>query len=166
MKTVKKLEKGIVDLLLPRIKDEYKAFYFYRAASNWCKDKGFFIAAKYYQAESEDELEHSNKLQDYIVDWNVLPALSTIEGPAIEFKSLVEIIEKSYDLEYDLYEQYEDVSMKILEYPDACTWDFLQFFRTIQRESVAAVSDKLNVLDGVEPTKINLLLLEKNLFEG
>lgn len=164
MKTPEKLQSSIVKLLTDRISDEHKAFYFYRAASNWCKDKGFFKASAFFQTEATDELEHSKKLQDYLVDWNVVPELPTIESPAEDFSSLVEIIEKAYDIEYALYEEYEDISMTIFKMPDPCTFDFLQEFRTIQRTSVAEYSDKLNVLNGVEPTKINLLLIEKNLF--
>lgn len=163
MKKPIQLPKAVVELIVPRIKDEYTAFYFYRAAANWCRDKAFFKAAEFFENEAVAETEHAKKLQDYVVDWNVLPDLSIIPAPPM-FSSLIDVIEKSYDLEYDLYEKYEDISMKIFEFPDLCTFDFLQHFRTIQRESVAEYSDMLNMLEGVEPTKTNLLLLEKKLF--
>ena len=160
-----KLEQGVVDLLLPRLQDEYKAFYMYRAASNWCKDVGFFKAAAFFAAESEDELEHAKKIETYLVDWNVTPDLPTVEKPQIEFSSLMEIIESAYGIEYDLYEAYEKTSMDIFNLPDLCTFDFLQKFRTIQRKSVAEYSDKLNLLDGVDTKdKFKMLLLEEQLF--
>lgn len=158
-----KLEKQVVDLLIPRIQDEYSASYFYQAAHNWCADKGFFKAAAFFKEESGDEIEHAQTIQKYIVDWNVQPTLLQIPAPPT-FTSLVDIIEKAYGIEYDLYEKYEDDSMKALALPDPCTFDFLQQFRSIQQKSVAEYSDKLNILEGVEPTKINLLLIEEKLF--
>lgn len=158
-----KLIREAVELITPRISDEYKAMYFYRSAANWCRDEGFFKAAEYFEHESKEELEHSEGLQKYLVDWNVLPDLPKIEKPQT-FSSLMEIIESAYKMEYDLYEAYEETSMKILDIPDPCSFDFLQKYRMIQTESVANYADKLNMLNGVEPTKINLLLIEKKLF--
>lgn len=162
-----KLSKEVVDLLLPRIKDEFTAFYFYRAATNWCQDKGFFIASKFFAAESDDELTHAKKLESYIVDWNVLPVLPTIQAPEIEFKNLADVIQQAYEMEYGLYEAYEDTSMKIFKTADLCVFDFLQFFRTKQKDAVAEYSDKLNVLEGTNlGDKFQMLMLEETLFEG
>jgi len=44
-------------------------------------------------------------------------------------------------------------------------FDFLQFFRGVQTMSVAEYATMLNLLDGVERTKLNFLLLEEKLFE-
>lgn len=165
MKKPIKLSKEVVDLLLPRLKDEFNAFYFYRSASNWCKDKGFFKAAEFFVKESEDESEHAKGIENYIVDWNVIPTLPTIEKPILEFKSLVDIIEKAYTIEYDLYEAYEETSMDIFKTGDLCVFDFLQKYRTIQKDSVAEYSDKINLLEGCnESSKFELLMLEKKLF--
>lgn len=160
-----KLSPEVVGLLLPRLKDEFTAYYFYRSASNWCKNVGFFKAAQFFAKESDDELTHAKKLEDYMIDWNVIPELPTIVKPEITFKTLPEIIEKAYKLEYNLYEEYEDTSAKIFKTGDLCVFDFLQFFRVKQKESVAEYSDKLNVLEGVNiANKFELLMLEENLF--
>lgn len=159
-----KLEKDIAKLLNDRIVDEYNAFYLYRSASNWCKGVGFFKAADFFEGESKDELEHSKKLQDYLVDWNLTPQLPDINQPDLEFKSLVEVIERAYEIEYDLYEKYEKTTKQIFDKNDMCTFFFLQFFNDVQRKSVAEYSDKLNLLEGVGGTKFELLLLEEKLF--
>lgn len=165
MKKPIKLPEEIVKLLLPRLKDEFDAAYMYRAASNWCQGVGYFKAAEFFAKESEDELAHAKGIEKYLVDWNVIVSLPKIETPASEFTDLVAVLDKAYAIEYDLYEEYEDTSMKIFEKGDLSTFDFLQHYRTIQRKSVAEYSDKLNMLEGVNPKdKMNLLLLEKKLF--
>lgn len=165
MKKPVKLSKEVVDLLLPRLADEFTAYYFYRSAANWCKNVGFFKAAEFFQAESNDELEHAKGIENYLVDWNITPDLPKIDKPVLEFDGLPDVISQAYQLEYDLYEEYEDTSMKIFKTGDLCVFDFLQQYRGIQKQSVADFSDMLNVLDGVDTKdKFQLLLLEKKLF--
>lgn len=165
MKKPQKLSKEVVDLLLPRLKDEFNASYFYRSASNWCKNVGFFKAAAYFEKESLDETDHATGIQNYLVDWNITPELPAIAKPVLEFTDLGDVIQKAYDMEYALYEEYEDTSMKIFKTGDLCVFDFLQAYRSIQKNSVAEYSDKLNVLEGCDAKdKFQMLLLEEKLF--
>jgi len=166
MKKPVKLSDEVVNLLLPRLSDEFKAYYFYRSASNWCKNVGFFIAAEYFAKESNDELEHAKGIENFLVDWNISPKLPTIDAPEINFGGLAEIIDAAYKLEYDLYEEYEDTSAKIFKTGDLCVFDFLQKYRSIQQVSVAEYSDMINMLEGVDvKSKFEMIMLEKKLFE-
>jgi ferritin len=165
MNKPEKLSQEIVNLLLPRLQDEYNAFYLYRSASNWCKNVGYFKAAEFFKAESDDELSHAKKIEDYLTDWNVTPILPTVNKPVLSFKNLGEVIQAGYNAEYKLYGEYEDTSLKIFKLGETCTFDFLQFFRETQTKSVAEYSDKLNMLDGCDVnSKFEMLLLEKKLF--
>ena len=65
MKTPESLPENIVALLLPRLSDEFTAYYTYRAASNWCKNVGFMVAAEYFAKESADELSHAKRIEDF-----------------------------------------------------------------------------------------------------
>jgi len=165
MQTAKTLEPSIVAILLPRLQDEFNAYYFYRAASNWCKSVGFNLAATYFAKESEDELSHAKKIEQFLVDWNVIPALPPINTPILNFTSLGDVINQSYSIEYSLYADYEEDSVKILKTGDICVFDFLKEFRDIQVKSVAEYSDMLNLLQGVNVDgKFEMLLIEEKLF--
>lgn len=164
MTTPIKLSDAMVAILMPRLQDEMNASYLYRAASNWCKDKGFFKAAAYFAKESADELTHAKKLEDYMIDWNVNPILPPIPSPA-PFTSLAEIIEKAYGIEYALYQEYENTSKMAFDVNELCVFDLLQDFRTKQKNSVAEYSDMINMLEGVNVgDKFQMLMLEEELF--
>lgn len=150
----KKLDSNIVSMLNDRINDEYSAHYFYRNLSNWCENIGFLKAAKFFAGEASSELEHAEGLQKYLTDWNVTPTLKTISVP-VTVTGLVDAIESAYEIEYDLYERYEDISKKIFEMPDLCTFDFLAKYRTIQRESVAEYATLINKLQLIDYTDKN-----------
>lgn len=165
MKKLHTLPDEVVKLLTERLSDEYTAFHTYQAMSNWCQNVGFFKAAKFYAEESTGELSHAKKIEAFLTLWNVDVKLPKINSPETEFESLYQTIEKAYDMEYALYEEYEDTSIKIFKLGDICAFDFLQYFRTIQTESVGEYSDKINMLDGVDTKdKATMLLLEKDLF--
>lgn len=164
MKKPTALSKEIVKLLSPRIQDELFASYFYRDASNYLKGVGYNTAAAYFAKESADELVHSSILENYLVDWNVHPELESIDAQDNSFDGLIDVIEKAYTLEYALYESYEKTTLDVFKSGDTCTFFFLAQFNDFQRKAVAEYSDMLNMLDGVEDEKCDLLLLEEKLF--
>src|SRR6185369_4879325 len=150
MKKPIKLNKEIVNLLNPRLDDEFTAFAFYRDASNYLNNIGFFEAGKYFAKESEDELLHAKGIEQFLVNWNIQPELPSIPAQNNQFSGLVDIIEKSYEIEYALYESYEETSSKVFKLGDLCVFDFLKTYRSIQTKSVAEYSDMLNMLDGID----------------
>lgn len=136
------LDPQVVLMLSERLKDEYTAHYFYRNASNWCKDKAYNKAAAFFAQEAVNELTHAELLQKYMVDWNVLPVIAPIKLIP-DFTNLIDIVNKAYMLEFDLFSAYNTVSTAVFP-SDLATFDFLQELRIGQRESVAEYADLLN----------------------
>lgn len=162
--TPKKLEDKVVQMILPRLSDEFYASYHYRAGESWALGEGFEIAAKFFAKESAEELAHAKKLEKYLVDWNVIPNLPQIEPPKLTFSSLPDAIGFFYKMEYDLYEAYEATAKDIFT-ADLCTFALMQEMLAIQNKSVAEYSDMLNMLKGVSGDKFELLKLQKLLFK-
>lgn len=157
------LNSKISKIINDRIADEYTAFFAYQAIANWAKGVGYAKAGEYFAKESDDELTHAKKLMAYLVDWNVTPEIPVVPKPKLTFKTLVEAIETAYNLELDLLGKYQDDTAAVMEM-DTAAYEFLSQFLAIQTKSVAEYSDMLNLLEGVEATKTNLLLLEEQLF--
>ena len=165
MQTVNKLEESSVNVLTLRLSDEFGAYYFYRALSNWCKSVGYTKAAEYFAKESDDELTHAKKIESFLVDWNIIPQLPAITQPGLEFKSLFDGIEKAYAMEYALYESYENDGVKVFKTGDLCTFNLLSEYIQVQTKAVAEYSDMLNLLEGVNvDNKFEMLMLEEKLF--
>ena len=160
----KKLPQDIADLLNEKINDEYSAHYFYRQATNYCENVGYLKAAEYFKSESSDELTHAEGLQKYLTDWNVQPEMQSISTPE-KINGLVDLIEKAYNMEYALYDEYEKISGEIFK-KDLCTFDFLQQYRTIQRMAVAEYSTFLNQLELIDKEDKNWVYeFEKRAFK-
>jgi ferritin len=149
-----KLNEKVVSLLNERISDEYAAHYFYRNVSNYCEEVGYTKAAKFFAKEAANELEHAEGLQKYLTDWNITPTLMPISMPA-KVSGLVDAIESAYEIEYDLYKQYESSSAEILKMSELSTFDFLAKYRELQRESVAEYATLINKLELIDNTDKN-----------
>lgn len=157
------LPQEIVSLLNERIGDEYQAHYLYACAANWCNDKAYFKAAKFFEKEAINELEHAKKLEDFIVSWNVKPTIPQVKTK-FDFSNLVDVVSKAYEIEYDLYQKYNETSKKIF-IKDITTFDFLGWFRDTQRTSVAEFSDLLNALELIDvEDKFQVLYFEQTYF--
>lgn len=155
-----KLSDAIVDILNARIGDEYEAHYFYNAASNWCAGVGYMKAAEFFAKESIAELEHAKKIQQYIIDWNCLPTIPTV-NTTWEFTNLPEAIGEGYNIELKLFNNYHKDSAQIFGI-DLATFDFLQEFRMLQTESVKEFSDLLNGLQLIDiNSRLDILHFEE-----
>ena len=159
----KTLPQELVDRINSALAEEYTAHYFYRAAANWCQGVAYIKAAAFFEAEASTELEHAVKLQKYLVDWNCTPQLPTVKFSG-EFASLIDIVNKEYSIEYKLGDKYNEMSAEIFA-KHLPTFDFLQEFRTIQTESIAEYSDKLNAAQLIDVSnKLDLLHYEERYF--
>ena len=93
IRTPLSLPQEVIKMLIERIGDEYTAHYFYRNAANWCGDKAYKNAEAYFIAEAASELEHAEKLQKYLVNWNVMPVIPPV-NMIPQFENLIDIINK------------------------------------------------------------------------
>jgi ferritin len=159
------LNDAVVNTLNARIGDEYTAHYFYNAAHNWCADKNYKNAPAFFAGEAMSELEHAQKLQKYLVDWNCIPTLPKVETN-FKFTSLPDIVEKAYQLELDLFNKYVKDSQSIFAI-DLATFDFLQGFRQKQTDSVVEYSDLINALELINiNNKLDILHFEEIYFQA
>ena len=159
----KTLPEDIVSKLNDRIGDEYTAHYFYRYAANWCQGVNYPNAAAFFTKEAAAELEHAEKLQKYLVDWNADPILPSVKFSG-KFDSLIDVVNKAYAIEFDLGEKYNEDSADVFSM-HLPTFDFLQGFREIQTESIAEYSDLLNAAQLIDVSnKLDLLHYEERYF--
>ena len=165
MAKVNILPSKVVALLIQRVLNELTARYFYEAAANWCRRLGYTNSEAFFKSEAGDENTHYNKLLDYLADWNNTPILPDIKVPDVSFTSLQDIFQKAYDMENDLSKLYQNDSAEIFSI-HMMTFDFLQFFRNIQNESIIDYSTKLNQIELYLPTDPQLVRFDNEVLEG
>lgn len=162
-KKLHKLSPAVIKMLEDRLKDEYFAHFLYRAAANWCQEMNYKKAAAFFAADALTELQHAEVLQKYIADFNMVPEIPAA-NTSFKFDNLIDIIYQAYDFELGLMKSYNEVSHKVFQ-NDLTTFDFLQQFRDIQKESVVEFSDLINASELVDRTdKFQVLYFEQTYF--
>jgi ferritin len=159
-----KLSSKTIKILTDRIKDEYTAHYFYRAATNWCRDKNYKKAAEFFQKEAKDELKHAQKIQEYMTDFNIIPQIP--QAPIDhKFDNLIEIVHGAYKMELGLMKAYNKDSQDLFS-EDITTFDFLTEFREIQKGAVVEYNDLINGSELVDTKdKFQVLYFEQTYFQ-
>jgi ferritin len=162
-KTLNDIASKLSEILNQRIGDEYKAYYFYRNAANWCKGMNYNKAGEFFESEAANELEHSKGLQDYLTQWNIIPEIP--QAPTnVTFNNLVDVINKAYEMEYGLLEKYSMDQIEFAEIHPA-TFNFIQKYVDYQNDEVSEYSDLLNALELIDyNNKLDILFFEKNYF--
>jgi ferritin len=159
----KTLSSDVESILNERLGDEYAAYYFYRNAANWCKNANYKKAAVFFNSETEGELEHAQGIQDYLTQWNLMPVIPQVPTSQ-KFANLVDIINKAYELEYNLLMKYSD-NQKEFDSTDPATFNFIQKYVDIQNGEVAEYSDFLNALQLVDVNnRLDVLYFENTYF--
>ena len=157
------LNDKVIQILIARIKDEYTAHYYYRAAANWCQDMNYKKAAEFFKNEADDELTHAKKLQEYMVDFNVQPDIPQAQTTH-SFSNLIDIIQGAYKMELDLMMKYNKSSQMVFV-EDLTTFDFLTEFRELQKGAVVEYNDLINASNLVDKTdKFQVLYFENTYF--
>lgn len=158
-----KLTDKVIKILTDRIKDEYTAHYYYRAASNWCQDMNYKKAAEFFKNEAVDELTHAEKLEEYMTDFNIQPEIP--QAPTKHnFDNLIDIIYGAYEMELGLMKEYNKNSQDLFG-EDITTFDFLREFREIQKGAVVEYNDLINGSDLVDKKdKFQVLYFEQTYF--
>jgi ferritin len=158
-----KLSDKVVKLLTERIKDEYTAHYYYRAATNWCNDMNYKKAASFFEKEASSELEHAETLQKYLTDFNIIPNIPSV-NPTHTFTGLIDIINGAYEMELGLMKAYNGSSHEVFV-DDITTFDVLTKFRKIQKEAVVEYNDLINGYNLIDKTdKFQILYFEQTYF--
>jgi ferritin len=158
-----KLDSKTVQILTDRIKDEYIAHYYYRAASNWCQDKNYKKAFEFFKSEADDELVHAKGIQEYMADFNIIAEIP--QAPTSHsFDSLVDIIYGAYQVELALMKEYNKNSQELFT-TDLTTFDFLKKYRKFQKDAVVEYNDLINGIDLIDKTdKFQVLYFEQTYF--
>lgn len=158
-----KLSPATIKILNERLKDEYYAHYLYRAAANWCHDQNYKKASAFFDNDANTELVHAGIIQKYMTDFNILPEIQKTETNH-KFDNLIDIIQIAYEFELKLMKSYNENSHSVFQ-NDLTTFDFLQQFRDIQRESVVEFNDLINASNLVnKKDKFQVLYFENTYF--
>ena len=132
-----KLNTDLIRMLEKQATHEITAAMAYLAMSNWCASEDFAGFAAFFKKQFEEELEHSSKFQDHLLERGVNPRLGSIAAPQCDFDSLQQVAELALKLEQENTTGIVACYELALQLKDYAAQPMLQWFIAEQMEEEA-----------------------------
>jgi ferritin len=160
------ISQKTIDLLNYRITQELINSKRYEQMYLWLHNESYLNAAKLWKKDYEDEVSHSNWAKEYLMSFNVMPELGTIEEPANMFESFADIVQKTFEFEVETTKQCRELAKHAIEEGD---YNLLILANKYNEVQIKEMDDIYTLLDLVKMTSDKLVLetyIGENLLEG
>lgn len=160
----KLLPHTTAQILAEAVHAELRVAHLYKHIANQMQRVGYFGASKWFRAESAEELEHYQKLVDYLNDRGsvaTLPALEVFEDTIPDLKTA---ITRAYGEENALGDRYAKWFATLVT-ADPIAAHFLLQFLEIQRTSTGEYGDWLSRITLANGDPAALLQIDRELGE-
>jgi ferritin len=127
------------------VSSELYASNLYKHIANQLQRLGYFGTQKFFLKESAEELEHYQKLVDYVNDMGSVINVPQVPSMTDKIDNIMDALELAYNTELDLMNQYHQFYEQSQDdYEDCITATFLIEFLQIQRKSVGQYGDLIS----------------------
>ncbi|MGR6981500.1 non-heme ferritin [Testudinibacter sp. P27/CKL/0425] len=157
------LDKKVINKLNEQINLEFYSSNLYLQMSAWCSQKGFEGAAQFLLRHADEEMQHMQKLFQYLNDTGIMPVLGELDAPQTEFGSLKEVFELTLEHEKMITQKINKLVEVTFECGDQSSFNFLQWYVAEQHEEEKlfnGIIDKFNLLGD---SGLSLYFIDKEL---
>jgi ferritin len=134
----------------------------YKHIANVCQMMGYFGAQKHFLKESAEEVEHYQKVVDFLNDAGCLADIGSIKAAEFKGDSLMEVLMAAYNQEVITENHYVDLADKCMG-DDHVVYDFAIHVLQHQRKSVGEYGDLIARLERVKDNSSGILTIDKEL---
>ncbi|HGM5489781.1 TPA: non-heme ferritin [Serratia fonticola] len=157
------LTQEMTNKLNEQLNLEFYSANMYLQMSAWCSDKGFEGAAAFLKDHSREEMQHMQRLFDYLSDTGALPLIGSISAPPVEFESLADVFQQTYEHEQLITRQINALAHVAMTTQDYSTFNFLQWYVAEQHEEEKLFKSVLDKLALVGSSGKGLFFIDKDL---
>lgn len=157
------IKDSMVKKLNEQMNLEFDSASLYLQMSAWCSYKGFEGAAIFLKRHSQEEMQHMQRLFDYLCDIGQQPVIGCVKQPENNFESLIDLFKKTYKNEQTVSMEINNLCDLALSEKDYSTFEFLQWYVSEQHEEEKLFKSIVDKLTLVGPDGNGLFLVDKEL---
>ena len=151
----------IQEALNDHVTNELYSANLYLAMSAYCESRSFKGFARWLRVQYFEEIEHSQKMLDYLVARGGAPAVGAVPAPPREFGTILEVFDKVLEHERHVTQTIDELYRACVSERDSATQVFLQWFVAEQVEEEAAAQEIVDKLKMVGDRSSAALYLDK-----
>lgn len=160
-----KPNKELIKLLNYRINQEEYSSRLYYGMSVWLDNKGYLGASKKWKQYADEEQVHATKAYEFLLSFGIMPEVQAIQSIDTDFESLPNIIKLSYDHEYNITRQCEELAQAGLTAGNMLVHDLGMWYTREQIEELDKVQTLMDKLSAFGTDPISLRLFDQELGE-
>jgi len=153
-------KQPVQDAINDQINKELFSAYVYISVSAYCESNNLPGFAHWMRQQSKEEVAHAMRLYDFVLDRGGRVVLTAIAAPPVEFKSILDVMQQTYEHEQRVTAMIERLYEVASKEQDYATQTMLQWFITEQVEEEKNASLILEQLKMVGDARSALLLLD------
>lgn len=153
------LTKDVIKKLNDQVVKEMYASNLYLNMSSWCYTHRYDGAGLFLFEHAKEESGHATKLITYLNETDSPLTLDKVDKPESNFKSLLDVFEKTYDHEIKVTKSINELVELAFSTKDYSTFNFLQWYVAEQHEEETlfrGIKDKIK-LAGSSDTSLYLI---------
>jgi ferritin len=141
------ISKTLADKIIYQINREIYSGYLYLGMSSYAHSLGLKGFANWFKCQFKEELEHAEKMYDYLSAKGIRVILDAIEKPPQDFNSAPELFEKTLAHEQAVTKLIRGLFELAKQEKDDETAQFLDWFVKEQVEEEATPASIINKID-------------------
>lgn len=146
-----------------QINAELYSSYLYLSMSAYAYSISLSGFGNWFHIQAQEELAHTMRLFDYLVERGGRPTMAPVAGPPTEWESPVHVFEETLEHEQSVTRRINALMDVAVDEHDHAARSFLQWFVDEQVEEESSVGDVLAHLKMVNGEGHGLLLLDREL---
>ena len=157
------ISQKLQDIINEQINKELFSEYLYLSMAAYAKSADLDGISNFFSVQSQEEHFHAMKFYDFLIERDGKVVLKPIDGPQIDFKSVIEVFEKTLEHEKYVTASINNIMNLAIKENDHSVVSFLKWFIDEQVEEEASVSRILNRLNMTGGSGPALLMLDSEL---
>ena len=143
------LSKSVFKALNDQINLELHSFYSYRAMAIYCDSTELPGCADWLKKQADEEMEHAEKIIEYVLDRGEAPDLSAIAACESKFKNCLEVFKAGLAQEQQVSGSINKIYELAINEKDYATQVFLNWFIEEQVEEEASLQALVGRLERI-----------------
>ena len=157
------LSQKLQDAINDQINFELYSEYTYLSMAAYFQENDLDGIANFFNVQTQEEHFHAMKFYNYVLERGGKIILKPIAGPEVEFKSALEVFEKTLAHEKEVTRRINAIMDLAKKENDHATVSYLQWFIDEQVEEEATVNKILGKLKYIGENGPGLLMLDQEL---
>lgn len=157
------LSQKLQDAFNAQINKELYSEYLYLSMAAYCYTLDLDGFANYFMVQTQEEHFHAMKMFNFVNERGGKIILKQIDGPDTEFKSVIDVYEKTYEHEQFVTKSINELMDVAMKENDHAAASFLKWFIDEQVEEEATVSKILAKLKLIGGEGHGMLMLDTEL---